>query len=392
VRLLRRPSPTGVRFVDAADQRRTVPTMSCLRSNRTRITSTQRRSHRASEAIVGVAISVVVALVSTIAIETTTAGAQSAPASPPSYAGDFPDPFILPLGGSYVAYSTQVGIPNEPEGTFIKVPVMTSTDLVSWTDPTEALPKLPNWAAPGNTWAPGVLVRSANPAAQRFVLYYTTTQRSSGRQCISVATASDTAGADGPFVDVSNGPLVCQRQQGGSIDPYPFVDANAVPYLLWKSDDNALGRRTSLWSQRLASNGLAFERRTSPNRLLSQTAAWQSPAMEGPAMVLSGATYFLFYGGGPWSSSSAAIGYGTCTSPTGPCTDRSTAAPWLSSAEDGQHPQGPHGPTIFFVGDETRMAFSGWKDGVGYPPADDDAVRAMWVGRLQFSGGVPTLV
>jgi beta-xylosidase len=350
---------------------------------------------RATRVVLGLVMPLV-ALASTIALDATNAGAQSAPASPPAYANDFPDPFLLALtGGSYVAYATQVGIPGAPPGVFINVPVMTSTDLQSWTAITDALPNLPAWAQPGNTWAPGVLVRSQNPAAQRFVLYYTTTQRSSGRQCISVATASDTAGPQGPFVDQSSGPLVCQLQRGGSIDPYPFVDANGTPYLLWKSDDNAVGHRTNLWSQRLTPNGLAFERRTSPTRVLSQSSGWQSPTMEGPAIVRSGTTYFLFYGGGPWDSASAGIGYATCTSPTGPCTDRSTAARWLSSAAANpdtgqpQDPQGPHGPTIFVASDQTiRMAYSGWKGTVGYP----DGVRAMWIGRLQFNSGVPSLV
>src|SRR5205085_3434945 len=87
----------------------------------------------------------------------------------------------------------------------------------------------------------------------RYLLYYTTTEASSGRQCISVATATTPTG---PYHDSSTGPLVCQPTLGGSIDPYPFVDANGSLYLLWKSDSNALGQQTALWSRQLRSDGL----------------------------------------------------------------------------------------------------------------------------------------
>src|SRR5436305_83944 len=140
-----------------------------------------------------------------------------------AYGGDFPDPFVFVNGGRYYAYSTQVFT----SGRWTNVPVMTSTNLTSWSAITDALPTLPGWARSGNTWAPAVVARSG-----RYLLYYTTTEGSSGRQCISVATATTPTG---PYHDSSTGPLVCQRTLGGSIDPYPFVDANGSLYLLWKS-------------------------------------------------------------------------------------------------------------------------------------------------------------
>ena len=133
---------------------------------------------------------------------------------------------------------------------------------------------------------------------QRYVLYYTVRQ-ASGRQCVSVATAASPAG---PFIDTSSGPLVCQFDRGGSIDPVVFTDSQGSSYLLWKSDDNALGKPTVLWSRLLAPGGVGFAWWSSSKRLLTQTAAWQAPALEGPTMVKSGTTYFLFYGANDWNS------------------------------------------------------------------------------------------
>jgi hypothetical protein len=295
------------------------------------------------------------------------------PAAVLAYGGDFPDPHVLVVGDVYYAYSTNVA--------GVNVPVMSSTDLVSWKATSEALPPLPGWASPGRTWAPAVLARGGV-----YVLYYTVAQTSTGRQCISVATAASPAG---PFRDTSSAPLVCQLDRGGSIDPYVFTDSGGSSYLLWKSDDNALGRRTSLWGRALAAGGVGFASFSSPVRLLSQTAAWQAPAIEGPAMIRSGSTYFLFYGANNWDSSSSAIGYATCSRPLGPCVDRSTTGPWLASGPSGPGPVGPQGPTVFSdTAGRLRLGFAAWKGAIGYASG---GVRALWTAPLSFVNGKPAL-
>jgi len=341
------------------------------------------RSHTKFAALVALTVGLLLGLL----VSPDAALAATVPDPTPAYPKDFPDPFVLLVDHTYYAYSTQVAGTSRP---WINVPVMSSSDLVSWTtitDSTDAVPTLPVWASVGNTWAPGVLPRPGNPTGQQYVLYSTVTQTSSGLQCVSRATADTPAG---PFIDSSSGPLVCQTQRGGSIDPYPFVDANGTVYLLWKSDDNARGRTTRLWAQQLDPSGLSFQRRTSASQILVQTAPWQSPNIEGPAMVLAAGTYYLFYGGAPYDSANSGIGYATCKTPVGPCTDRSTAAPWLASNPNGTPPVGPQGPTIFLedLTGTTRLGFSGWNGTVGYPQG---GVRAFWTARLSFPGGTPTL-
>jgi hypothetical protein len=196
---------------------------------------------------------------------------------------------------------------------------------------------------------------------------------------LSVATA---AAPGGPFTDRSSGPAICQLGHGGSIDANVFVNGTST-YLLWKSDDNALGHLTHLWAAHLARNGLRIT--STPVQVLSEDAGWQAPAMEGPTMIVNGGVYYLFYGAGNWDSSGAAIGYATCSTPLGPCTDRTMSSAWLASYGNAL---GPSGPNVFTdaVG-STRFAYHAWDGCVGYPNCN----RALWIGGLTFAGGVPQL-
>jgi len=289
--------------------------------------------------------------------------------SSPVYDGDFPDPFVLPVGGGYYAYGTQTGNLN--------VQVMESPDLARWEHRGDALPKLPGWAAPGRTWAPALLVRDGSP-----VLYYAVHHEAAGRQCISVATADDPAG---PFVDRSAGPLIFQAERGGSIDPSPFVDTDGTAYLLWKSDDNAAGYTPSLWGAPLEADGhsLAGE----PVELLRAGAAWEKPLVEAPSLVRVGDLYVLFYSGGWWESDNYAIGYATGAGPLGPFERATDTGPWLAS---GPGMAGPGGAEVFTdAAGDWRIAFHAWTPPqVGY---EDGGVRSLWVERLRFEDGRPHL-
>jgi beta-xylosidase len=262
--------------------------------------------------------------------------------------------------------------------------VISSTDLQHWSKPDDPLCPtgtptpctFANWATKGFTWAPAVAKVGDN-----FLMYYTLRQTSSGRQCVSVAVSTSPGGQ---FVDHSSGPLVCQLDHWGSIDASPFAAGGAL-YLLWKSDDNAVGAQTHLWGQQLTETGLALVG-TTPTRLLDQTRSWQAPAIEGPSMIANGGSYVLFYGAGPWDRSQASIGWARCTSPLGPCTNQSVFGPWLASQPGAQ---GPSGPAIFTdSAGATRFAFHAWTGGVGYPAG---GVRSLFIDQLTFSNGRPVL-
>lgn len=287
----------------------------------------------------------------------------------PVFGGDFADPAVVVVGSTYWAYGTGSAGRN--------LQVMQSQDLKQWSAPTDPLPSLPAWASPGHTWAPGVV-----QVGQTFVMYYTVRDSASGRQCISVATSSVPAG---PFTDTSAGPLVCQLANGGSIDPNPYVDPSGSLYLLWKSDDNAIGQPTHLWGQRLTADGKALE--GAPSLLLTESAAWQAPRAEGPSVVASGGRYYLFYGANNYDTASSGIGYATSSVLLGAYTNRSVSKPWLGTRRNAQ---GPQGPAVFTdTSGQLRLAFAAWYGTVGY---ENGGVRSLWVATLSFSSsGQPSV-
>ena len=300
------------------------------------------------------------------------APAAAAPQSSrkPAYAGDFPDPFVLVTPSSWYAYATNGG------GANVQARLSTD-DGRTWRELPDALPRLPTWAEPGLTWAPSVQRR-----ADRYVMYYTTRYRRAARQCISVATSHQPAG---PFVDTSAEPLVCQLSRGGSIDPVAFRDTDGISYLLWKSDDNALGRRSVLWSQRLRADGLGLLGK--PVAVLRQDRAWEGYTMEGPTMVRVGKAYYLFYSSGWYDSANYAVGYAVCTSPRGGCRKVTTAGPWLRSRSVAA---GPGGQSVFRdrLG-RWRIAYHAWSPTkVGYRAG---GARQLWIDQLTFTSGRPVM-
>lgn len=286
------------------------------------------------------------------------------------YCQDLADPFVFVAGTlrpRYLAFGT-----NTQEH---KVPVLLSGGILRSEDLTEALPELPAWSAPGAVWAPSVLQRG-----EAFVLYYTTTDEASGRQCISRATGSR---AEGPFQDRSDRPLVCPTDLGGAIDPSPFVTEDGTPYLLWKADGNCCGLPTRIYAQALTADGLQVA--GPAQELLASTQGWEAGVVEAPAMVEHDGRLFLFYSGNSWDSADYAIGYATCDTPLGPCT-KPLDQPWLGS---GRERAGPGGQEFFRDGGDLHMVFHAWLHGtVGY---DQGSFRSLHTVPITFRDGAPVV-
>jgi len=303
------------------------------------------------------------------------AGPAAATSNGPVYGGDFPDPSVTVAGGRYYAFGT---------GHASNLQVMRSRDLVTWGPVSDPLLRLPDWAAPPWTWAPGVIQHGAT-----YVMYYTAHHKDWNQQCISVATSSS---PDGPYRDSSAGPFICQRSLGGSIDPQPFLapDGSLSLYLLWKSDNIAIGQPTALWAEQLTSNGRSMMGPAVKILDMMAPPSWQGSNFEGPAMVYhpvsdGRAPYFLFYGANAWDSAAAGSGYATCESPLGPCTNQSVSGPWLASRDSAQ---GPSGPAVFvdFAG-TLRLAYHAWTGAVGYPAGN----RSLFIDTLGFQADKPVL-
>jgi beta-xylosidase len=280
---------------------------------------------------------------------------------PAVYCDDFADPFVLRVGDSYYAYSTNTEA--------YRIPVLTSSGLFGTAHRTEALADLPGWSSPGKVWAPAVLERP-----EGFVLYYATPDDAPERECLSVAVADRPTG---PFVDGSTGPLVC-ADGGGAIDPSPFVDGDGRAYLLWKS----YGGPDGIVARELAPDGLSFV--GEPHVLLEADQGWEGGLVEAPSMVAHEGRYYLFYSANDWATAAYGVGYAVCDSPLGPCA-KPSEGPWLASTDKAQ---GPGGEEVF-TDDQGRlwMVLHAWIGGkVGYP----DGARNLFVVPLDFVNGVPT--
>ncbi len=283
----------------------------------------------------------------------------------PVFVGDFADPFVLKAGDTYYAYATN---------TFsAHVPVLRATSGERGAYLGDVLSDLPAWSEPGHVWAPSV-----SPVGDGYVLWYTTRQSSTGRQCISVARA-DTP--EGPFVDDSSGPLICDLANGGSIDPSPIVDRDGSLWLLWKSDGNCCGLPTIIYSQPLSTDGMAVA--GNAVELIRNDLWWEGDVVEGPTMAYGPKAYHLLYSANRWDTDDYAIGHATCDSIAGPCVK--DADPWLISYDGAWGPGGPE-----FVpspdGWAGLLVYHGWTaSGIGYP----NGARSLFVAKLRAANGAP---
>lgn len=300
------------------------------------------------------------------------AAPRAAPAPDPGsgavWPGDFPDPFVLRVGTTYYAYGTQSGLN--------QVQTLTSTDLRTWKPGQDALAKLPSWAQFGYVWGPSVLARPAG-----YVLYYATRVAANGRQCLSRAVS---VLPQGPYVDTSSGPMMCQLDRGGSIDPSPFVDANGIAWLIWKSEGTLAGEPTRLWSAPLTTDGLSIN--GTPTELLHTALPWEQPIIEGPSMARTpDGHYVLFYSANRWQTSGYAMGWASCAGPAGPCS-RGGSTPLMASHGLVAGPGSPQ-PFTDLTG-AWHLAYCAWTaPNVGYP----NGARRMHLAGLTFSGAQPSL-
>ena len=286
----------------------------------------------------------------------------------PVYSENFPDPGALLVDGTWYAYGT-----NGPAG---NVPVLTSPDLVHWTPKGDALPQVGKWAESGNTWAPEVI---AGPDGT-YLLYYTARSTATNRQCLGVAVAD---APDGPFTDDDAEPLVCQADEGGSIDASPYTDDSGTRWLYWKNDGNAIGQPTYLYGARLSADGGKLDGES--KRLLRNDADWEAHVIEAPQMVRHDGKLYLFYSANAFDQDVYAMGYATCEGPLGPCR-KAAENPILKSSPAAAGPG--HGFLVTTPAGESWLLYHAW------PPSAVGSVepgRQLLLDRVDWVDGRPVV-
>jgi beta-xylosidase len=304
----------------------------------------------------------------------------------PVYAANFPDPFVLPHDGTYLAYATNA------ERDQANVQMAVSDDLVTWAPLKDgeklhdAMPVLPSWASRGWTWAPEVM-----KLGETYLLFFTAREKASGRQCTGVATSADPRG---PFTSSAKEPLICQRELGGTIDASPFRDADGKLYLYYKADANAVGKPTDIFVQPMTADGLGLT--GEPRALMRNDQPWEAHVIESPTMVRHAGGYALFYSANHfgWEPhqrlSPYAMGYATCTGPMGPCT-KAAESPILYSYTDKAAGclSGPGHQAVFEAGGKQFIMFHAHIARGGCQNARKG--RAMYIAPLGWRDGKPVI-
>ncbi|HYF45111.1 MAG TPA: family 43 glycosylhydrolase, partial [Acidimicrobiales bacterium] len=289
----------------------------------------------------------------------------------PVWARSYPDPFVLPVDGTYYAYAT--------DGDLGEVQVIESTDLVTWSKAGtgEALGEAPDWAEDDDVWAPAVTRLSATS----YVLYAAFERSDTGERCIGAATSSS---PEGPFDAVDSFEL-CRAAQGGVIDPSVFV-SGATRYLLWKTEGVPGNNQEppSVYSQPLAPSGLSLTGQQA--RIFRSEQPWEGTLVENPSMISEGTRTYLFYSGNEWESAAYGIGWAACAGPQGPCI----APPNRPLMTSEPNILGPGGGAHFRDDSGIWMAFAAWSDPTRVTE-DSGGQRALFLRRVRFVGGRPQI-
>ena len=282
---------------------------------------------------------------------------------------NMPDPFVLDTGELYYLYSTTNIIDNYPYAT--------SEDLVNWEQQGDAMPRPPSWSN-GNYWAPEVTETSAG-----YVMYFTARaagiKRPDGReaQCIGVAVAET---PDGPFVDESDEPLVCQADLGGTIDGSVVRDADDALWLIYKNDGNCCSMGTRFFMRRMSEDGLTFAGDETEVEGVINNRPWEGRVIEAPTIWFHDGTYYLFFSANDYASAFYAVGYATSDNLTGPYEDAEENPILKSESGPDVLGFGPGHQTIIEDRDgDLWMVYHAWERTF--------TNRQVWIDELVFEDG-----
>jgi len=259
---------------------------------------------------------------------------------------DCPDPGVLRDGTQYVLACTSGNAADA-------FPIYTSPDLVTWTRRGNVFPSAsrPSWAQ-RDFWAPEI-----HRVGGRYVAYFSA-RGADGQLAVGAASA---ASALGPFTDIG-APLV-HDPSVGLIDASEITAPDGTPYVLWKEDGNAAGRKTPIHAQPLAADGLS--RAGQSATLITNDLAWEGGVVEAPFMVERGGTYFLFYSGNGYATDKYAVGVARASSPLGPFTK--AGAPILVTGGAWAGPG--HASVVDTAAGDTFIVYHAWKNGaIGAAP------------------------
>lgn len=279
------------------------------------------------------------------------------------------DPFVLrDVTGVKYAYTT-----NRPG---VAVPVYRSDGENSWEPLGDALPKIPSWAERGHTWAP----ESIRLAADRYALFFTAKDTKSGKQCVGRAFGTK---PEGPYVDDTSAPFVCDPNRDTSIDPSPFRDDDGKLYFLWKTKEGDGGsEKTTIWLAQM--DDAANLKPETTKAVLTNDQSWEGKHVEAPTMVRKDGQYYLFYSAGG-STVGYLVSYATSQKIDGPYSKSQRTLVGGGHCLKGAG----HQSIVPVAGDEYRIYFHSVHPERKADPGDGEKARFLDYAWLCFKDGKP---
>jgi len=294
---------------------------------------------------------------------------------------DFPDPFVLRFNGRYYAYATSpvpVTAPDQPV-----LPILSSTDLINWTDEGHALQSL-DLPRADSYWAPEVAYSRG-----RFYLYYAVGNSAQPDHHLRVAIADHPLG---PWRDSGRN---LTPNEIFAIDAHPFQDPRDGCWYLFYARDSL--------DAPYAGTGLAVAALPTmetvagaPREVLRPFAPWQVfelrraikqdldwYTIEGAFVTAVDDHYVCFYSGGRWENPNYGVSFATAPHPAGPWMEADgLEGPSLLRTVPG-HVIGP-GHNSVIVGPDLRteyLVYHGWDC--------DGTARYPRIDRLWYEDGFP---
>mmetsp|Transcript_78656 Transcript_78656/g.218399 ORF Transcript_78656/g.218399 Transcript_78656/m.218399 type:complete len:545 (+) Transcript_78656:64-1698(+) len=255
----------------------------------------------------------------------------------------------------------------------------------------------PLWSQDGRRWAP----ETVQVGADNFV-FFSSPSSGEPRQPhrIGWARADGSTGASGKWSHYAEQDWfhAFPKTAGGEIDPHVFQELNSGVrryYLLWKTDDNAVGRLTTrLWMQEMDFNDRKPRLQGSPRVILESWGLWWVSSwtpggslIEGPELVKRGGYYYLFFASGRFCKPDYAEGVARSRRLWGPYEKGEN--PVLSTGRVGYVPHAGGTPKIVGPGHAGFVEKDGtwymvWHGSPGY-----NCDRMAFVSPLSWEDGWP---
>lgn len=175
------------------------------------------------------------------------------------------------------------------------------------------------WASESNRWAP------ENYQSGNLNYAFFSDSQNGGAHRIGWA-ASDSGVVKGAYDTYSNSYMQLGGAAGGDIDQHIFADDNGKTYMVWKTDDNAVGSLTTrIFMQEIVFGNNSVSQVGAPTTVMDSTGLWWADSwvdggslIEGPEIVKHNGWYYLFFASGKYCQDSYAEGVARSTNIWGP--------------------------------------------------------------------------